>query len=183
MTKRILLALLFAPMVAACGSNQPTTSTAANSSQNPAAAAYAYARCMRSHGVTNFPDPKVSVSPGHAAVGFAVSPSETGSPHFKSADKACSGILPAPVSPAQQRAQEQAHKQALLAFATCMRTNGVHGFPDPNAQGRLTLQTVTAAGVDIHARQFLVGAKACVGVTHGIVTLPQIEAAVNGQQG
>ena len=98
---------LVAALAAGCGSNGPTsTSTnnqsAQNGSQNPAEAAFAYTRCMRSHGVSNFPDPHVSVSPGHAAVGFAVNPSVTGSPKFKSADKACSSILPGPPSPAQQ---------------------------------------------------------------------------------
>jgi hypothetical protein len=135
---------------------------------------------MRSHGVPNFPDPHVSVSPGHAAVGFAVNPSETGSPKFKSADKACSGILPAPASPAQQQAQQRAHRQMLLAFAHCIRSKGVQGFPDPNAQGQLQLSTVIAAGVDIHSRQFLDAATGCVGVTHGAITAAQIRAGVNG---
>ncbi len=147
-----------------------------------ASAAFAYTRCMRTHGVPNFPDPHVSVSPGHAAVGFAVTPSETGSPKFKSADKACSAILPGPPSPAQQQAQQQAHKRDLLAFARCARTHGLHDFPDPDASGRLTLQMLTTAGVDIHSQQFLDAAKACVGVSGGAVTMPQIEAAVHGGQ-
>ena len=176
----MLPALLLATITAGCGSNHPTTSTGTASAGNPAAAAYAYARCMRSHGVSNFPDPKVNVSPGHASVGFAVNPSQTGSPKFKSADKACSGILPAPPSPAQVLAQQQAHKRTLLAFARCLRTNGIHGFPDPDTQGQLRLQTVIAAGVDIHSRQFLDATKACVGVTHGEITEAQIRAGVNG---
>ena len=180
MTTRMLLALLFVPIVAGCGSNNPTTTSTGNAAQNGVTAAYAYSRCMRTHGVPNFPDPKVSSSAGHTAVAIAVNPSETGSPKFKSAEKACSGILPAPPSPAQQRAQEQAHKANLLAFARCLRANGIHDFPDPNTQGRLTLQTVTGAGVDIHSRAFLAAAKACVGVTHGEITLPQIEQAVHG---
>jgi hypothetical protein len=90
-----------------------------------------------------------------------------------------SGILPAPASPAQQQAHEQAHKGDLLAFARCLRTRGVHGFPDPDVTGRLTLQMVTTAGVDIRSQRFLDAAKACVGVTNRAVTLPQIHAAVN----
>jgi hypothetical protein len=180
MTKYMLFVLLLAPVAAGCGSNKQTTSTGAASSSNPAAAAYAYARCMRNHGVPNFPDPKVSVSPGHASVGFAVSPAQTGSPKFKSADKACSRILPAPPSPAQQQTQQRAHKQMLLAFAQCIRAKGIHDFPDPNAQGQLPLPSVAAAGVDIHSRQFLDAATSCVGVTHGEITAAQIRAGVNG---
>lgn len=189
--------LLLAALAAGCGSNgpsNPTTTSSQNAQsgsqgggqqgggQSAASQAYAYARCMRTHGVPNFPDPHVSVGPGHAAVGFAVNPSETGSPKFKSADKACSGILPAPPSPAQQQAQQQAHKRDLLAFAHCARTHGLHDFPDPDASGRLTLQMLTASGVDIHAPAFLSAAKACVGVSGGAVSMPQIEAAVHGGQ-
>lgn len=178
----MLFALLLAPIAAGCGSNKSTTSTGAASSTDPAAAAYAYARCMRIHGVPNFPDPKVSVSPGHASVGFAVNPSQTGAPKFKSADKACSSILPAPPSPAQQQAQQQAHRRNLLAFAQCVRAKGIRAFPDPNAQGQLKLPTVVAAGVDIHSRQFLDAATSCASVTHGEITAAQIRAGVNGSQ-
>jgi hypothetical protein len=182
MSNRILLAVLFAPIVAGCGSKQPTSSTAASASNNLGSQAYAYSRCMRSHGVPNFPDPKVTVAPGHTSVSVAVNPSITGSPRFKSADKACSGLMPAPPTPAQQQAQDQAKKRYLLAFARCLRTHGIHSFPDPSSQGRLTLQMVSAAGVDIHSRKFLDAAKVCVGVTGGAITLAQIQAAVNGGQ-
>ncbi|MGH2885232.1 MAG: hypothetical protein ACRDPA_21435 [Solirubrobacteraceae bacterium] len=183
--------LLLAALASGCGSNGPSNTTTTNQSaqngqqgggQNVATQAFAYARCMRTHGVSNFPDPHVSVSPGHSAVGFAVNPSETGSPKFKSADKACSGILPGPSSPAQQQAQQQAHKRGLLAFAHCARTHGLRDFPDPNTAGQITPQTLTAAGVDIHSEQFLNAAKACVGVSGGVVSMPQIEAAVHGGQ-
>jgi hypothetical protein len=182
MTNRMLLPLLLVPIAAGCGSNKPTNSTVTDTAKNPAASAYAYARCMRSHGVTNFPDPKVHVSPGHASVALTVNPSITGAPKFKSADKTCSKILPAPASPAQQRAEEQTHKDTLLAFARCLRSNGIRDFPDPNAQGQLPLPSVIAAGVDVHSRAFLDAAKACVGVTHGAITMPEIEAGINGKQ-
>jgi hypothetical protein len=41
---------------------------------------------------------------------------------------------------------------------------------------------VIADGVDIHSRTFLDAAKACVGVTHGAITMAQVEAGVNGGQ-
>ena len=167
-------------LAAGCGGSKSPSGTgtpsAQSSAQNGAEAAYAYSRCMRSHGVPNFPDPKVSSSPGHTSVAIAVNPSETGSPKFASAQKACSGILP---TPGDARAQEQAHKQTLLAFARCLRANGIHDFPDPDVQGQLHLQTVIAAGVDIHSRTFLDAAKACVGVTHGEITMAQIQAGIN----
>lgn len=183
MTKRMLLALLLASIAAGCGSQSPSATggpSAQSGKNNDVSAAYAFSRCMRSHGLPNFPDPKVSTSPGHASVGIAVNPSETSSPKFNSAQKACQGILPAPNSHSAQH--EGPSKQVLLAFAQCMRSKGIHGFPDPDAQGQLRLPSVTAAGVDIHSRQFLAAATSCVGVTHGQITAAQIRAGVNGTQ-
>jgi hypothetical protein len=185
MTNRILLVLLFAPILAGCGSNQPAVTTGASAkggSNNDVSAAYAYARCMRSSGVPNFPDPKVSIGPGHSSIAFAVNPSETGSPKFNTAQKTCSKILPAPQSRSQQQAQQQADRRNLLAFASCMRTKGIQAFPDPNSQGQLRLPTVAAAGVDIHSRQFLNAAVSCAGVTHGQITAAQIRQGLNGTQ-
>jgi hypothetical protein len=182
-SKRAALAALIcglSALAAGCGSNGPSTTTgqSAQGGSNPdVTAAYAYARCMRGHRVTNFPDPKVHISANQGSVAFAVNPSETGSPHFKSAQKACNGILPAP---GNSGAEDQAHKQTLLAFARCLRSHGVQDFPDPDVQGRLRLQTVVAAGVDIHSRTFLAAAQACVGVTHGEITMAQIRAGING---
>jgi hypothetical protein len=182
MTKRMLLALLLAPVAAGCGSNHPTTSTGGASAQNSdVTAAYSYARCMRSHGVPSFPDPHVSISGNRGSVGFAVNPSETGSPKFKTAQQTCSKILPAPTGKGASH-DSGPSKQVLLAFAQCMRSKGIHDFPDPDAQGQLRLPTVVAAGVDIHSRQFLAAATGCVGVTHGQITAAQIRAGVNGTQ-
>jgi hypothetical protein len=180
MTKYMLLALLLAPIAAGCGSKGPTTSTGTASASRDVTAADAYARCMRGHGVRNFPDPHVSVSPGHSSVGFAVNPSQTGSPKFASAQKTCSKILPAPSGNREEH--DGPGKQVLLAFARCIRSKGIHDFPDPNAQGELRLPNVAAAGVDIHSRQFLNAATSCVGVTHGAITAAQIRAGVNATQ-
>lgn len=176
----MLLALLLAPIAAGCGSNNPTASTGTASGNPDVTAAYAYARCMRSHGVPSFPDPHVSISGNHGSIGFAVNPSETGAPKFNSAQKTCSKILPTPSG--DNKSEQRAHEQNLLAFARCVRAKGIHAFPDPNAQGQLPLPTVIAAGVDIHSRQFLDAATGCVRVTHGMITAAQIRAGVNGTQ-
>ena len=68
----------------------------------------------------------------------------------------------------------------MLTFARCLRNHGVSDFPDPDAQGRLTLQMTSAAGVDLKVPSFLRAAKACVGVTHGAITLAEVARAVNG---
>jgi hypothetical protein len=177
-----LSAAVAALAVAGCGSsNSPTTSTTAQSSgpQKSISAVYRFAACMRTHGVPNFPDPKVSVHPGGGSVAQAVPNNAVGTPAFKAAQKACQGILPPPQSPAQQAQQEREHGQVLLAFARCLRTHGVPKFPDPSSQGELSLQAVQAAGVDLHAPAVLTAARACVGVTHGQITMAQVQQAIN----
>ena len=41
-------------------------------------------QCMREHGLPNFPDPKISSSPGHASVGIEVVGPDGGTPHSRS---------------------------------------------------------------------------------------------------
>jgi hypothetical protein len=114
--------------VAGCGSTAPTGTAGGSSSQ------FALARCMRSHGLPNFPDP--TVGPGGAGFSISSIPGSStltvdgttfSGPVFKSAVRACKlfggGSSPPPIS-AQQR-------RRLLAFAQCMRSHGVPDFPDP----------------------------------------------------
>ena len=135
---------------------------------------------MRDHGVHDFPDPQVRTTPGGNGVGIRqVVPASVGlSPKFKTAQKACRGIMPAPGAAGQTHAGPS--KEVLLGFARCLRNHGVSEFPDPNAQGQLTLQMMSAAGVDLKAPSFLRAAKACVGVTDGAITLAEVAHAVNG---
>lgn len=142
---------------------------------------------MRTHGVPNFPDPKVSAGPTSGSVQVAVvagAPNGVNpkSPAVATANKACQGILPGPQSASQNAAQEHQHALDELSFAQCLRAHGLHDFPDPNAQGRLTLQMIVAAGVDLHAPQTLTAAKACIGASHGAITMADVEQAVNGPQ-
>jgi hypothetical protein len=165
--------------VAGCGSSPKTTTNAVSGSgpKDGIQAAYQFSACMRNHGVSNFPDPVVHSSPGSQSVGIKVTPSITGSPAFKSAQKACASILPAP-SPSDIAAQQRQQRQkaaGLLSFARCMRSRGVTRFPDPNGQGRLTLQTVQQAGVDLQAPSILNDARACAPESQGTVTLQAID--------
>ncbi|HLY35923.1 MAG TPA: hypothetical protein VKU35_04340 [Candidatus Limnocylindria bacterium] len=136
---------------------------------------------MRQHGVTDFPDPHVSTTPGGGSTRIAmIAPaSAVNSPAFKTAEKACRGILPGPGSGGPDH--HGPSKQVVLAFAHCLRGHGMAGFPDPNTQGQLTPQMISAAGVDVHSRQFVAAGKACVGVTHGQITVAEVEALASGK--
>jgi hypothetical protein len=164
------------PLIAGCGGSP--SHAAAQKAKGPAAQAFAYARCIRAHGVRDFPDPQVVTAPGSTGIRQAVPAGAGLSPKFSAAQKACRNILPAPGSGGSDQAGPG--KQTLLAFARCLRAHGVSDFPDPNARGQLTLQMIGAAGVDVHAPGFLKAGRACVSVTHGAITMAQVAAAATG---
>jgi hypothetical protein len=183
----VSVAALCSVFVVGCGSSSHNPgSSAALQSHAFAADAYKYAACMRKHGVPNFPDPKVSSGPnGGVQVAIVVgAPNGVNpkSPAVAAAGKDCQGILPGPQSSSQNAAQEHQHALDVLSFAQCLRAHGLTDFPDPNAQGRLTVQMITAAGIDLHAPQTLTAAKACIGASHGAITPADVEQAVNGAQ-
>jgi hypothetical protein len=131
---------------------------------------------MRSHGVSNFPDPHVSVDGNRVSVMQAVPASDAAAPRFKSAQKACQGIIPGPGSEPDQ----QQHRLAYLAFARCMRAGGMSSFPDPNSQGRITGAMLAAAGVDLTSRAFYRNAIRCAPMTHGLITAADVAQAASG---
>jgi len=143
-------------LVTGCGGNSPTggvaslsshasktsttSSTAAGSpgggEPSPGSQAVAYAACMRSHGVANFPDPKVSTNGNEVKVAIGVNPSITGNPQFKSAQQACGKLLGGggPGSGPNHQISPQEQSQYLKA-AACIRSHGIPNFPDPTFSG------------------------------------------------
>jgi hypothetical protein len=186
-TPLVLASASVALLVAGCGGNAPSSTTSAGgpSSHTLDAAAYKFSRCMREHGVANFPDPKVINQPGHSGVGIAITPALTGSPQFKTAQHACQGIMPGPGSgnngPSPQ--QQAAHLKGLRDFATCMRSHRVPTFPDPNTQGQITATMMSAAGINLHAPAVAAAATACVASSHGQVNAVAVAQAVHGAGG
>jgi hypothetical protein len=170
-------------LTSACGSSPRTTSTTATSQsfQSAVSQAFKYSACMREHGVPNFPDPKIVNKPGQHGIAIQA---VGGGPQFDAAQKVCGGILPQPSNAdlAAQAAQRRVRTQDLLSFARCMRGRGINDFPDPDAQGDLTLTMITAAGVDLHAPGTAVAARACIPASHGILT-PAMVAQATGQGG
>jgi hypothetical protein len=113
-----------AMLLAACGSSSPGgggTGTAAANRDLP----LEFATCMRSHGVSNFPDP----GPGG---GIQIGPNSgvnPRSPAFQAAQKACARYAPIKGGPTTMSASE---RRQALAFAECVRAHGVPNFPDPS---------------------------------------------------
>jgi hypothetical protein len=92
-----------------------------------------FSGCMRDHGVREFPDPDAS---GQLTVDGVLNGSslDGSSPAWKAAIEACRDLQPAGFTGRKRSAQQQ---DDALAFARCMRENGVKDFPDPVPGGPL----------------------------------------------
>jgi signal transduction histidine kinase len=109
---------------------------ATNSASNASAAgpALAFARCMRSSGVPDFPDP----NPGGG--GFRIpAGANPAAPPFRAAKAKCQHFMALPGglgSPTHPSAQTLAQWRGV---AQCMRRHGVSGFPNPTTSVRSDL--------------------------------------------
>jgi hypothetical protein len=93
----------------------------------------AYAKCMRSHGIRDFPDPTTAGGGvGISLHGGPGSDLDRNNPRFKAANQACRSLQPGGSATPAQSAQKIA---AEVKWAHCMRTHGLPSFPDPNGQG------------------------------------------------
>jgi hypothetical protein len=141
-------------LAAACSS--PAT-PAGKSSPDPGAQALAYSKCMRSHGVPDFPDPKISSNGNGGSVSMGVGTRgdlNPSNPAFKAASRACRSLQPAGANPPAQSAQELA---ADVKFAACMRSRGYPSFPDPDSRGVFNLP----AAINPNSAQFSSAQNAC----------------------
>jgi len=125
-----------------------------------------YAGCMRSHGLTDFPDPSAG-SNGLPSFSLNASPTsdlDPQKPQYQAAQKGCKNDLPnlGPTTPAE-RATANA---AALKYAECMRSHGEPDFPDPNGQGMIQIKNATGV-LDPNSPQYLQAAKACQNLDEG----------------
>jgi len=117
-----------------------------------------YSRCMRAHGVPDFPILKQG--PGGSLVHPVRPPAGMlTSPGYDAAFRACLKLAVAGGgSPARYRAM------ALkgLTQAECMRAHGITGYPSPGAlDGGLHEPDASAIGLDTHTPQFAAAARTC----------------------
>ena len=150
-------AVVLGVAVAGCtgGSKVPTTAQAGGSGSSGAsslAEAVAYSQCLRSHGVSNFPDPVQTPSGGY---GYRTTGIDPNSAVFQEALQACKA-LPSPWNSSGQELSP-AQQQAWLNWAQCIRTHGVPAFPDPTFSGK----EVRDSGVGSNSSQLQSAIDAC----------------------
>jgi hypothetical protein len=120
-------------IVAACGSPaQPAVSSTGQAADASGRAQLeAMVRCLRTHGIPDFPDPVYDPSDGrwHYADYRPAIPA--------SAQQACVRLDPSAVNASPPVPQPQF--QALLRLAQCIRQHGLPSWPDPTPQGQFRL--------------------------------------------
>jgi hypothetical protein len=160
-------------LATACGGGPSSTQSGGAQHAGVAAAsstsAVAYSRCVRAHGIPDFPDPDSSGEISKQAIRqLNVSDSL-----LASATAACENLNPnQPPSAAQQR-QQLAED---VTFAQCMRAHGLPKFPDPtNDNGHVAFAiSVSQDGFDPHSPQVLAKAHECLHVLPAGASLPSV---------
>ncbi len=151
-----------AVLAAGCGGgsnshSSPNSSSFGGNVSRARAQYLGYAGCMRSHGVSGYPDPVVSGSADSLSVGISPGSADPNSPAFKSANRACHHLLPnrgAQAGPGGISTQQQAQD---VLFADCMRSHGVPSFPDIDHDGASILPST----IDQQAPAFLGAIHTC----------------------
>src|SRR5579862_513553 len=166
------------PGVASLASSTSATTT----TQAPQNGLVGFSQCMRANGVSNFPDPQ-NFAGGN--VKLTIHQVVGDNPRFQPALNTCSHLLPTNGNgESQQTAQETRTRLADgLSFAKCMRSHGVSRFPDPTAQGQLTVEMVQAQGIDVNSPAVMRVVEKCLPASHGGLTLKKVEAAINRANG
>jgi hypothetical protein len=152
----------FAVLAAGCGSGGPsgiasvassTTAATTRTENGTLASAFAFARCMRSHGIPKWPDPnsrgyfdKSKLRP----LGLSV-------PRVRALeDGPCNIPLPSP----QTHTITPADRADYLRAATCMRTHGFPAFPDPTFPDN-SIRVIVPSSIDQESPRFKRAAATC----------------------
>jgi hypothetical protein len=167
----IIATVGLALLAAACGGSpgshvaQLGSTTTKSSTSSPSANSQkvlAFSRCVRAHGVPNFPDPNSSeVLPKRQVAQLTA-----GNPQFPAAHRACEHLLPNGGQPTQAQAQQAWND--MRNFARCMRSHGVPNWPDPAPTSQQDQRPFfhLPDSIDPNAPQITTKIRACQHVVH-----------------
>ena len=162
------------PGIASVAGSATTTTTTQGSCWPGVSPPYALPRRV------DLPDPNSSgeFEPDQLEVDQVATP-----PWMRAANSACSHLLPNGLSklvaaPQDSAQQTRTHVADALSFAKCMRSRGVSRFPDPTAQGELSIEMVQAQGIDVHSPVVLRVVQACLPASHGALTPAKVRATL-----
>jgi hypothetical protein len=132
--------------------------------------ALGYSRCMRSHGIADFPDPDSTGQTdvkGAAVRGGPSSDLNGTNQQFQAATTACASL-----QPTESTTQQHQDATKALMWARCMRSHGITSFPDPDSDGGFHVAAIRADGVDVTTPQFHAAASACTQYQPSDISVP-----------
>jgi hypothetical protein len=146
-------------LAAGCGGGGSPSAESGTSSTTAATArtqngALALARCLRSHGLPNWPDPTTAGVFDKSKLrqtGYSVSQVRAAE------DGPCKHLLPSPATAPNITAADRGD---YLEAAACMRSHGFPDFPDPTFQNG-SVQTNIPSGTDQDSSRFRSAATIC----------------------
>ena len=137
-----------------------TNARASTLSQSTNTQALAFARCMRSHGVRNWPDPNSSgVFPKRTPQQLGVSSSQ-----YQAATHACGYLLPNGALPPGGQpswADLRTMERDALKFARCMRSHGVPNWPDYTLRGGIPIFDLHGTSIAPNSQQIVAKQLGC----------------------
>jgi hypothetical protein len=152
----------FSSLAAGCGGGRSpgaarVASSAAATTTAPPTGPVAFSVCMRSHGVTGFPDPDGSGEfNGDTLKNVRVDGSL-----LRAAQARCDHLLPNGVVPlATPWTITPADQHDYLKGAACMRRHGFPDFPDPTFEGNNVTPNIPS-NIDANSPQFKSAAATC----------------------
>jgi hypothetical protein len=170
------LLIAAAILITACGSSSSNTTNGV-ATGGKQADQIAFASCIRSHGVPNFPDP---TNNGHGGIQIAASQNSGSAPStevngvavngpaFRKAMTACGHYLPGGGTPSPAKTAQL--KAKALEMSRCMRSHGVPNFPDPQFQtgpgGGFGIR-LGGPGIDPNSPAFKAAQQACGSILGG----------------
>jgi hypothetical protein len=159
----VVVAAGLAVLAAACGG-----STRAPLARSPISQPLAFSHCMRSNGVTSFPDPNSSGVWPKSQVALAANNLK-----FQTATHVCGHLLPdggPGVSPSP--AVVRLIKIDMVKFAGCMRSHGVPTWPDPTLDRGRAVFDPQAVGIDASSPRISAKMHQCERVFSASVGVP-----------
>jgi hypothetical protein len=120
----LIAAAVLALTSTACGGSSAGGSSNAGRSAN--SDELDYARCVRSHGVPNFPDPSSGGQFNKIFLGHL----SASNSQYQTATQTCAHLLPAGGG-GPTAAEVRQEWTGMASFARCMRAHGVPNWPDP----------------------------------------------------
>jgi hypothetical protein len=151
----IALAALIGP---GCGQDSDGAGSGGDAAANQTEA-LKFAECMRDNGVSEFPDPPAE---GGLTIDGVLNGSglDPEGPAWKTAIGACKDLQPAGFTGDHEVSDSE--RESRLAFAQCIRDNGVADFPDPaDDQPLINTNVIPSAATDAGMSALNAAMQAC----------------------